>query len=239
LPKLDAKKVLMGHYDPESPFVLVDPAEIERRQAKNTNYVGRLSDGKTLRFWMVVFAQPYRGKAIPFHFKIYSERALKEEATSHNVRWRELMREVKDPVGEMPVVFDREFSAQSWLKALEEAGCKWVVRLNAKSGVKFVDEEGEEEIPLVVEKGEKRNIEGTYYRGEIKANVAGGGREGCREPLQVMGNLPADEQTYQGFEELARRAGGDEQEGGAAGDHAGLDALGVRLKADDGRGDAG
>jgi hypothetical protein len=142
--------------------------------------VGRLSDGKTLGFWMVVFAQPYRGRAIPFHFGIYSERTLNEEAASRNLRWRELMWEVKDVVGETPLVFDRELLGPG---VAEGAG---------GSGVKFVDEEGEEEIPLVVEKGEKRNVEGAYYRGETKANVAGVWREGCREPL-VMGNLPSDE----------------------------------------------
>lgn len=40
LPKLDAKKALTRLYDPESPFVLVDPTEIERAQAKKTDYVG-------------------------------------------------------------------------------------------------------------------------------------------------------------------------------------------------------
>ncbi len=192
LPKLGAEKALTRLYDPESPFVLVDPTEIERKQAKKTDYVGRLSDGKTLGFWMVVFAQPYRGRAIPFHFGIYSEKTLNEEPTSRNLRWRELLWEVKDLVGETPLVFDREFSAQRWLKALEEAGCKWVVRLNTKSGVKFADEEGDE-VPLSVEKGEKRNIKGAYYRGETKANVAGVWRKGCREPLWVMGNLPPEE----------------------------------------------
>src|SRR4051812_31669292 len=49
LPKLDAKKALMRLYDPESPFVIVDPTEVERKQAKKSAYVGRLSDGKTSR----------------------------------------------------------------------------------------------------------------------------------------------------------------------------------------------
>src|SRR3954453_11258757 len=192
LPKLEPKKALMRLYDPESPFVLVDPTEIERKQAKNTDYVGRLSDGKTLGFWMVVFAQPYRGRAIPFHFGIYSESTLNERATSRNLEWRELLWEIKELVDETPLVFDREFSAQKWLKALEEAECKWAVRLNAKSGVKFFDEEGEE-VPLLLEKGEKRNLRGVYYRGETKVNVASVWRKGCREPLWVMGNLPPDE----------------------------------------------
>jgi hypothetical protein len=192
LPKLDTKKALMRLYDPESPFVLVDPTEIERKQAKNTDYVGRLSDGKTLGFWMIVFAQPYRGRAIPFHFGTYSESTLNEQVTSRNLEWRELMWEIKALVDQTPLVFDREFSAQKWLTALEEAECKWVVRLNTKSGVKFSDEEGEE-IPLWVEKGEKRNLRGVYYRGETKANVAGVWREGFREPLWIMGNLPPEE----------------------------------------------
>ena len=190
LTKLDAKMALMRLYDPESPFVLVDPTEIERKQAKSTEYVGRLSDGKTLGFWMIVFAQPYRGRAIPFHFGTYSEATIAEEATSRNLSWRSLVWEVKELVGEeTPLVFDREFSAQRWLESLQEAGLGWVVRLNTKSGVKLKDEEGEE-IPLFVEKGGKKHVERAYYRGEVKVNVAGVWVEGSKEPLWVIGNLP-------------------------------------------------
>lgn len=188
LPKLDAKKALMRLYDPESPFVLVDPTEMERKQAKRTDYVGRLSDGKTLGFWMVVFAQPYRGRAIPFHFGIYSEATLNEEITSRNIEWREMLLEVKELVGDTPLIFDREFSAQKWLDALEQAGCSWVIRLNKNSGVKFSDEQGEE-IPLIIDKGERVEIEGVYYRKETRVNVAGVWWEGCKEPLWVIGNL--------------------------------------------------
>jgi hypothetical protein len=193
LPKLDAGKVLMRLYDPESPFVLVDPTEMERRQAKSTEYVGRLSDGKTLGFWMVLFAQPYRGRAVPFHFGLYSEKTLGEEPTSRNIEWhRMLLTEIRGLVGDTPLVFDREFSAlEKWLDALSESGCSWVVRLNKKSGVKFTDEEGEE-IPLVLEKGEKREMEGAYYRGRTKVNVAGVWREGFKEPLWVMGDLSCE-----------------------------------------------
>jgi hypothetical protein len=190
LPKLDAKTALMRLYDPDTPFVLVDPTEIDRKQAKSTEYVGRLSDGKTLGFWTIVFAQPYRGRAIPFHFGTYSEATIAEEATSRNLSWRSLVWEIKELVGERrPLVFDREFSAQGWLETLEEAGLEWVVRLNTKNRVKIKDEEGEE-IPLFVEKGARKEIEGSYYRGEVKVNVAGVRAEGSKEPLWVMGNLP-------------------------------------------------
>ncbi len=87
MPKPDAKTALMRLYDPECFFILVDPTEIERKQAKNTEYVGRISDGKTLGFWTVVFAQPYRGRTIPFRFGVYSEWTIGEEATSRNLQW--------------------------------------------------------------------------------------------------------------------------------------------------------
>lgn len=192
LPKLEPRKALMRLYDPESPFVLVDPTEIERKQAKNTDYVGRLSDGKTLGFWTIVFAQPYRGRAIPFHFGVYSEATLNEQLTSRNLEWRELFWQVKELVGETPLVFDREFSAQRWLEMLEEARCEWVVRLNTKSGVKLTDEQGEE-IPLLIEKGEKREIKGAYYRGEVKVNVGSVWLKNQKEPLWVMGSLKPEE----------------------------------------------
>lgn len=191
LPKLEPKKALMRLYDPESPFVLVDPTEIERKQAKSTNYVGRLSDGKTLGFWTVVFSQPYRGRAIPFHFGIYSEATIGQEATSRNLQWREMLWQIKELVGDVPLIFDREFSASRWLKTLEEAGCRWVVRLNKGSGVKFTDEEGDG-VPLLVDKGERKEIEGVYYQGEVEVNIAAFWQEGHKEPLWVMGNLPPE-----------------------------------------------
>jgi len=65
-----------------------------------------------------------------------------------------------------------------------------VVRLNKGSGAKFTDQEGEE-APLQLEKGQREQIEGIYYRGEVKVNVGAMWLEGHKEPLWVMGNLPA------------------------------------------------
>src|SRR3954447_272279 len=83
LTKLDAKDG--AHAPLRSP----EPVRVGRpyrnraqEQAKSTEYVGRLSDGKTLGFWMIVFAQPYRGRAIPFHFGGPTPQAtIAEEAT--------------------------------------------------------------------------------------------------------------------------------------------------------------
>lgn len=191
LPKLDAKKALMRLYDPESPFILVDPTEMEREQAKSTEYVGRLSDGQTLGYWMVLFAQPYRGRAVPFHFGVYSEKTLGDDATSRNIEWHKMLLEIRELVGGRPLVFDREFSSQRWLDALSQSGCSWVVRLNKGGGAKFTDGEGDE-TPLLIDKGEKREFEGVHYRGRTKVNVAGVWREGFTEPLWVMGDLPPE-----------------------------------------------
>jgi hypothetical protein len=67
-----------------------------------------------------------------------------------------------------------------------------VVRLNTKSGVKITDEQGEE-VPLLIEKGEKRKMEGVYYRGQVKVNVAGIWPKDQKEPLWVMGSLKPEE----------------------------------------------
>ncbi len=140
---------------------------------------------------MVLLAQPYRRRAVPFHFGLYSEKTLGQEATSRNIEWHKMLLEIRDLVGDTPLVFDREFSAQKWLDPLCQSGCSWVVRLNKGSGVKFTEEEGEE-IPLSVEKGQKREVEGIYYRGRTKVNVVSVWCEGFKEPLWVMGNLPCE-----------------------------------------------
>jgi hypothetical protein len=47
-----------------------------------------------------------------------------------------------------------------------------VVRLNTKSGVKVTDDEKQgEEVPLIIEKGEKHRMEGVYYRGLVKVRT--------------------------------------------------------------------
>ena len=54
-----------------------------------------------------------------------------------------------------------------------------------KRGVRFFEEEGEE-IPLLIEKGEKREMKGVYYRGQTKVNVLGIWPKDQKEPLWVI-----------------------------------------------------
>jgi hypothetical protein len=41
------------------------PTEVERPQARKTEYVGVLQDSKTRGFWLLLLATPHRGRAIP------------------------------------------------------------------------------------------------------------------------------------------------------------------------------
>jgi hypothetical protein len=65
--------------------------------------------------------------------------------TSRNLGWRDLLRwEIKGLVCDVPLIFDREFSAHRWLETMNEADLNYVLRLNTKSRVKIKDSEGEE-----------------------------------------------------------------------------------------------
>jgi hypothetical protein len=66
LAEVDPREVLLRLWDEEAPFVLADPTEVPRRQARRTDYVGRLADGRTLGFWLLL-ARPYKGRALPLH----------------------------------------------------------------------------------------------------------------------------------------------------------------------------
>ena len=50
LKKAPIKEALLKLFREDAPFVICDPTEIPRPQAKRTPYVGRLKDGKTRGF---------------------------------------------------------------------------------------------------------------------------------------------------------------------------------------------
>ncbi|MCD6540947.1 hypothetical protein J7K76_03820 [Candidatus Bipolaricaulota bacterium] len=47
--------------------------------------MGRLEDGKTRGFQLLVFSFPYKGRAIPFWFLIFSSRTISQQETSRNL----------------------------------------------------------------------------------------------------------------------------------------------------------
>jgi len=104
-----------------APFVVGDPTEMPRPQAKKTEYVGTLSDGETKGCWLMLLATPYHGRAIPCGFVMCSSRTINAEATSRNQQHFAAFRQVKEQLGERPLVLDQEFS---YLELLENRSQK-------------------------------------------------------------------------------------------------------------------
>ena len=85
LKRAPLKEALLRMFHEDAPFVICDPTEIPRPQAKRTPYVGRLKDGKTRGFQLLVFSFPYKGRAIPFWFVVFSSRTISQEESSRNL----------------------------------------------------------------------------------------------------------------------------------------------------------
>jgi hypothetical protein len=90
----DADMALMRLYNDDTPYVIVDVTEVERLQAKSTQYVGVLKYGQTLGFDLLMLATPYRGRALPFHCISYSSRTIAEEKRSRNMEHRRAIADV-------------------------------------------------------------------------------------------------------------------------------------------------
>lgn len=188
LKEAEPQEALKRLYGEEAPFILADPTEIERPQARKTKYVGVLKDGKTLGFQILVFGVPYRGRAIPFHFITYSSRTIGQGPTSRNLEHRRALRGIKKLLGDKPVVMDREFSYEGLFEDFVEEGLNYVIRLNTGNRATITDEEGKK-LPLSIAPGEKVVMRGVYYRGKVKVNLGGQWKKGFDEPLWVISNL--------------------------------------------------
>jgi len=86
--------------------------------------VGRLSDGKTLGFWLLVLARPAHGRALPCAFITDSEGTVAQEATSRHLEHQRAFRKIKELLGEKPLGLDREFSDAGLFQAAEKEGVK-------------------------------------------------------------------------------------------------------------------
>lgn len=53
------KSNLLRLYKEEEAFMIGDPTEMPRLRAKQTDYVGKLRDGQTSGYWLLVLATPF------------------------------------------------------------------------------------------------------------------------------------------------------------------------------------
>jgi hypothetical protein len=191
LKKADPRTALWRLFQEEAEFVIGDPTEIERPQAWKTEYVGTLKDGKTKGFWALVLATPYRGRAIPCGLVTYSSKTIAQNIDSRNLNHFRAFAELKDMLGERPLVLDREFSYLELMLNLAEERVNWVIRLNLRANPpKFYDQDGKE-VVLTISPGETVILNHIWYMGKVRVNVVGVWKKGLTEPMWVMTNLEA------------------------------------------------
>jgi hypothetical protein len=190
LEKTSPQETLLRLFQESASFVIGDPTEMPRPQAKKTDYVGTLSDGQTSGYWLLVLSTAYHGRSIPCGFVSYSSKTINQEATSRNYHHFEAFAKVKELIGDRPLVLDREFSYLELMENLVFEGLNFVIRL--KVGPKFIDQEGKL-IALTVAKGETRVINKVFYMGKIFVNLIGVWKEGFTQPMWVMTNLKAED----------------------------------------------
>jgi len=85
--------------------------------------------------------------------------------------------QLKELLGDKPIVMDREFSYEELFHAFLVEGMKFVIRLSVGSGATVVDEYVEKVI-LSLRPGEKVFYKGVYYKGKVKVNLAGEWKNG-------------------------------------------------------------
>jgi hypothetical protein len=176
LAQVDVKLALLRLFQETAPFVIGDVTEIARAQARRTEYVGRLKDGQTRGYWLLVLATPFRGRAIPFHFITYSSKTIQQQATSRNMNHCRALETVKGLLGDKPLVMDREFS---YLELL----------LNLGSHPPTVLSPAGRRIELAVSADEQVVHERVMYKGAVRVNLMGCWQHGFREPLWVITDL--------------------------------------------------
>lgn len=194
----DPRQVLWRLFQEQAEFVIADPTEIERPQAWKTEYVGRLKDGKTKGFWALVLATAYRGRAIPCGLITYSSKTLATGLDSRNLNHFRAFEQLKDLLGERPLVLDREFSYLELLLKLVEEQINFVIRLNLGSHPpKFWDGDGRE-VALTISPGETVIHPQVWYKGKVCLNLIGVWSQGFQDPLWIMTNLEpkAGQQIY-------------------------------------------
>jgi len=191
LQKTDLKRTLMRLYQEEAEFVIGDPTEMKRYKAPKTSYVGTLKDGITAGYWLLVLSTPFRGRSLPCWFVVYSSRTIGDQSTSRNQEHYRCFNEVKELLGDRPLVLDREFSYQELMEVLTIEHIQFVIRLNLGDQHKqprLCDADGKP-IKLFIRPGETVIHRNVYYLGTVKANVIGYWQKSLAKPLWVITSL--------------------------------------------------
>lgn len=200
--RVDVTQQLWRLFQSEAEFVIGDPTEVARPEAYKTSYVGKLKDGKTRGFWLLVLATPFRGRALPCGFVSYSSRTIAQTLRSRNQYHWLAFDQLKTLLGDKPLILDREFSYLELLQYLRQLGIHFVIRLHMGNRPSFYDAAGQRVTPVVDLGGQVTYYE-LRYLGQVPVHVIGVWRLGHAEPLWLMTNL-APERALQLYAARAR-----------------------------------
>jgi len=185
----DPRENLHRLFNEDEEFVIGDPTEIERLQAKKTEYVGKVGKDKKLGFWMLTLASPYKGRAIPFNLVTYSSKTINDELSSRNLEHMKAISELKELLKDKVLVLDREFSYECLFENMLIEGIEFVIRLKVGNNPTILNENGDRISPTI-NPGDEVNMIGVYYKGKLEVNIAGRWDKGFSEPIWVISNLP-------------------------------------------------
>jgi hypothetical protein len=199
----DPKESLQMLFDDDAEFVIGDVVEVPRPQAKHTAYVGKLKDGETHGYNLLMLGTPYRGRTLPFHFVSYSSATLGEAAGSRNGEHMRVIEEAEWPIDDRPIVLDREFSYRRLVEYLNARGLSFVIRLNTANAPRITAEADERAaaVSLQLSPGESRKLRNVWYQGAERIHLAGVHEHGRREPLWVMSNVEEPERALELYRE--------------------------------------
>ena len=188
----DPRENLHRLFNDGTEFIIGDPTEIHRPQAKKTEYVGEVGKDKKLGFWMLTLASPYKGRAIPFNFITYSSKTINDELSSRNLEHLKVISELKELLGDKVLVLDREFSYEWLFENMLIEGVKFVIRLKVGNNPTVLNENGDK-ISFTINPGDNVYLRGVYYKGKLEVNISGKWDKGFSEPMWVISNLPPEE----------------------------------------------
>src|SRR5512135_108359 len=182
------QEALLRLFREKAAFVIGDPTEMPRPQARRTEYVGTLSDAETKGYWVMVLATPFHGRAIPCGFVTYSSKTIDQEATSRNQYHCAAFAQIKELLGTRPLVLDREFSYLELLENLVVEKVNFVIRL--KTGPNFYDEVGNP-VELSVPLGKTCILKKVFYKKKVQVNLVGIWKKGFSNPMWIMTDMEA------------------------------------------------
>jgi hypothetical protein len=178
---------------PDATFVIGDVTEVPRRQARRTEYVDKLSDGKTEGFWLLMLAKPFQGRAIPFHFITYSSKTIRQEATSRDMQHCRALAGIKAVLGNGPLILDREFSYLELLLNLAAEDAHFVIRLNLGSHPPVMLSKIGQRIDLVVSPEQTVVYRDLLYKEQVRVQVIGHWQHGFGQPLWLITDLQPEQ----------------------------------------------